>query len=142
MESEGLVDTAVGAALASSIGVPKGGEMNRPEIERRLERIERLLQAASEETRHTRLTLGTDIDTSDRWARKMLAVLEDLDHRGGEVPRRAFLEIGESHGYNHRGMASYYQVLVERAPRGRTRLTAAGRERLRLLRERYATPGS
>jgi hypothetical protein len=49
-----------------------------------------------------------------------------------------FLEIGENHGYNHRGMASYYQVLVERAPKGRTRLTAAGKERLQLLRKRYA----
>ena len=113
--------------------------MKRPEIERRLERIERLLRAASEETTHARLTLGTNLDAGDRWARMMLAVLEDLDHRGGEVSRRAFLEIGERHGYNHRGMASYYHVLVQPAPGGKTRITAAGRERLRLLRERYAT---
>jgi hypothetical protein len=112
--------------------------MNRPEIERRLERVEGLLQAAGEETRRIRLTLGTDIDTSDRWARKMLAVLDELDRRGGEVRQRAFLEIGENHGYNHTGMASYYQVLVERAPKGKTRLTAAGKERLQLLRKRYA----
>jgi hypothetical protein len=111
--------------------------MNRPEIERRLERIERLLRAASEETSHLRLTVGTSLDTSDRWARKMLAVLEDLNGRGGEVSRREFLRIGESHGYNHRGMASYYQVLVERAPQGRTRLTQTGRERLRQLKERF-----
>ncbi len=113
--------------------------MNRPEIERRLERIERLLRAASEETRHVRLTLGTDIDTTDRWARTMLAVLEEMDRRGGEVSRREFLEIGERHGYSHRGMASYYQVLVEPAPHGRTRLTASGRERMELLRGRFAT---
>lgn len=113
--------------------------MNRPEIERRLERVERLLRAASDETRRIRLTLGTNLDTSDRWARKMLAVLEDLDRRGGEVHRREFLEIGESHGYNHRGMASYYQVLVEPAPKGKTRLTDAGRERLQILRDRYPT---
>ena len=113
--------------------------MDRPETERRLERIERLLQAASEETKRLRLTLGTNLDTSDRWARMMLAVLEDLDHRGGEVSRRAFLEIGERHGYNHRGMASYYQVLVKPAPEGKTRLTQAGRERLQLLQKRYAT---
>ena len=78
-----------------------------------------------------RLTLGTDLDTSDRWARMMLAVLEDLAAKGGEVSRRAFLEIGQSHGYSNRGMASYYQVLVARAPKGQIRLTEAGRERLR-----------
>ena len=113
--------------------------MNRAGIERRLERIERLLRAASEETKHLRLTLGTNLDASDRWGRMMLAVLEEMDERGGEVPRRTFLEIGERHGYNHRGMASYYQVLVASAPKGITRLTPAGRERLRLLREQYAT---
>jgi hypothetical protein len=69
----------------------------------------------------------------------MLAVLDELDQQGGEVPRRAFLEIGERHGYNHRGMAGYYQVLVAASPGGMTRITPAGRERLRLLRERYAT---
>jgi len=113
--------------------------MNRPETERRLERIERLLQAASEETKRLRLTLGTNLDTSDRWARMMLAVLKDLDDKGGEVSRRAFLEIGESHGYNHRGMASYYQVLVKSAPQGKVRLTQVGRERLELLQNRYGT---
>jgi hypothetical protein len=112
--------------------------MDRLQMERRLERIERLLRAASEEARHTRLSLGTSPGSSDRWSRMMLAVLEDLDARGGEVPRREFLEIGERHGYNHRGMAGYYQVLVEPSPDGMARLTAAGRERLRLLRERLA----
>jgi hypothetical protein len=112
--------------------------MARLETERRLERIERLLQAASEETKRLRLTLGTDLDTSDRWARMMLAVLEDLDRSGGEVSRRAFLEIGQSHGYSRRGMASYYQVLVTAAPKGNIRLTEAGRERLHLLQTRFA----
>jgi hypothetical protein len=111
--------------------------MARLETERRLERIERLLQAASEETKRLRLTLGTELDTSDRWARMMLAVLEDLDGRGGEVSRREFLEIGESHGYTRRGMASYYQVLVASAPKGKIRLTGAGRERLQLLKKRF-----
>jgi hypothetical protein len=115
-----------------------GGEMARLETERRLERIERLLQAASEETKRLRLTLGTDLDTSDRWARMMLAVLKDLDSRGGEVSRRAFLEIGQNHGYSRRGMASYYQVLVTAAPKGNIRLTEAGRERLHLLQTRFA----
>jgi hypothetical protein len=35
-------------------------------------------------------------------------------------------------------MAGYYQQLVEAVPGYKTRLTAAGRERLRFLRERYA----
>jgi hypothetical protein len=113
--------------------------MDRLEMERRLEHIERLLRAASEETRRTRLSLGTNLDAGDRWARTMLAVLEELDQRGGEVPRRDFLDIGERHGYNHRGMAGYYQVLVEAAPEGMTRITPKGRERLKLLRERYPT---
>jgi hypothetical protein len=111
--------------------------MDRLSMERRLERIERLLQAASEETRRTRLSLGTSLDSGERWGRMMLAVLEDLDGRGGEVSRRDFLEMGERHGYNHRGMAGYYQVLVEQAPHLMTGLTPAGRERLRLLREQY-----
>ena len=68
----------------------------------------------------------------------MLAVLEDLEGQGGEVSRRAFLEIGQSHGYSRRGMASYYQVLVTSAPKGMIRLTDAGRERLHLLQKRFA----
>jgi hypothetical protein len=111
--------------------------MDRLEMERRLERIERLLRAASEETTRTRLSLGRGLDSGDRWGRMMLAVLEDVAGRGGEVSRREFLSIGERHGYNHRGMAGYYQVLIEQAPEGMARLTPAGRERLRLLRERY-----
>jgi hypothetical protein len=67
----------------------------------------------------------------------MFAVLDELDRLGGEVTRRRFLQIGEKHGYNHRGMAGYYQHLVESRPNYKTRLTAGGRERLRLLRERY-----
>jgi hypothetical protein len=64
-------------------------------------------------------------------------VLEDVDRLGGEVSRRHFLEIGESHGYRHRGMAGFYQQLVEPTPSYKTRLTATGRERLHFLRERY-----
>jgi hypothetical protein len=53
------------------------------------------------------------------------------------VSRQRFLEIGERHGYNRRGMAGFYQQLVEPSPQFKVRLTATGRERLRLLRERY-----
>jgi hypothetical protein len=35
-------------------------------------------------------------------------------------------------------MASYYQVLVASAPKGKIRLTEAGRERLELLQKRFA----
>jgi hypothetical protein len=67
----------------------------------------------------------------------MFAVLDEVDRLGGEVSRRRFLEIGEKHGYRHRGMAGFYQQLVEPTPDYKTRLTDAGRERLRMLRERF-----
>lgn len=112
--------------------------MQRPEMERRLERIERLLKVTADETRRLRISLGLDEDPGDRWARMMYAVLDELDRLGGEVPRRAFLELGEKHGYNHRGMAGFYHVLVAPTPHGKTQLTDAGRERLKRLRDRYA----
>ena len=67
----------------------------------------------------------------------MFGVLQDLDGQGGEVSRRQFLQIGERHGYNHRGMAGFYQQLVESRPGYKTRLTTSGRERLRFLKARY-----
>jgi hypothetical protein len=109
------------------------------DAERRLERIERLLRAATDETRSARIDLRRDQDPGARWARMMFAVLDELDRLGGEVPQRRFLEIGEEHGYNRRGMAGFYQQLVEPAPDGMTRVTAVGRQRLRLLRERFST---
>jgi hypothetical protein len=112
--------------------------MERREIERRLERIERLLKVTAEETARLRVSLGIDMSSNDRWGRMMYGVLDDLDRKGGEVQRRAFLELGEKHGYNHRGMAGFYHVLVEPTPQGKTRLTEAGRARLDSLRDRYA----
>lgn len=114
-------------------------EMKLLDVERRLERVERLLRAAADEARGARIDLGPEHGPGDRWARMMLAVLEELDRLGGEVSRRRFLQIGEKHGYNHRGMAGFYQQLVEPVPDYKTRLTAGGRERLRLLRERFGT---
>lgn len=111
--------------------------MQRLEAERRLERIERLLRAATAQARSARIDLRSDEAPGDRWARMMLAVLNEVDRLGGEVSRRRLLEIGEEHGYNRRGMAGFYQQLVEPAPDGKTRLTAAGRQRLRFLREQY-----
>ena len=107
------------------------------DVERRLERIERLLRAAADEARSARTDLGHPHAPGERWARMMFAVLDEVDGLGGEVSRRRFLEIGERHGYSHRGMAGYYQQLVEATPGYKTRLTAIGRERLLFLRERY-----
>jgi hypothetical protein len=112
-------------------------EMRRIDAERRLERIERLLRAAADEARSARLDLGRDHDGNDRWARMMFGVLDDLDREGGEVSRQRFLEIGEEHAYSRRGMAGFYQQLVEPAPNLKTRLTTSGRERLLFLRARY-----
>ena len=114
-------------------------EMHLLDVERRLERIERLLRAAADEARSARLDLGLDRSGDDRWARMMFGVLEDLDRAGGEVSRQRFLEIGEEHAYSRRGMAGFYQQLVEPAPGFKTRLTATGRKRLGFLRERYGT---
>jgi hypothetical protein len=107
------------------------------DVERRLERVERLLRAATDEARGARIDLQQERGPGERWAKMMLDVLQELDGLGGEVSRRRFLQIGEKHGYNHRGMAGFYQQLVEPRPGYKTRLTAAGRERLRVLRERY-----
>ena len=114
-------------------------DMKLLDVERRLERVERLLRAAVDEARSAREDLGADHDGNDRWARMMFAVLDQLEHEGGVVGRQRFLEIGEEHGYNHRGMAGFYQQLVEQGPNFTTRLTNGGRKRLEVLRERYAS---
>jgi hypothetical protein len=108
-------------------------EIRLLDVERRLERVERLLR----EARGARIDLGHKRGPGERWARMMFAVLDEVDRLGGEVSRGRFLQIGEKHGYNHRGMAGFYQQLVEPRPDYKTRLTAGGRERLRVLRERY-----
>ncbi len=113
-------------------------QMQRLDMERRLERVERLLRAAADEARSARLDLGADGGgANDRWAKMMFTVLDQLAREGGEVSRQRFLEIGEEHGYNRRGMAGFYQQLVEPGPAFTTRLTEEGRERLRILGERY-----
>jgi hypothetical protein len=114
-------------------------EMRLLDAERRLERIERLLRAATDEARSARVDLGLDRRGDDRWARMMYGVLDDLDRAGGEVSRQRFLEIGEEHAYSRRGMAGFYQQLVEPAPASKTRLTATGRQRLSFLRERFGS---
>jgi hypothetical protein len=121
-------------------GSDSDGKIELLEVERRLERIERLLRAAADETRSARVNLRQEPGPGERWARMMFGVLQELDGLGGEVSRRQFLEIGERHGYNHRGMAGFYQQLVEPRPRYRTRMTSVGRERLRSLHARYGDP--
>ena len=112
-------------------------EMKLLDVERRLERVERLLRAAVDEARSARLDLGADNGGNARWAKMMFAVLDQLDREGGHVSRQRFLEIGEEHAYNRRGMAGFYQQLVEPGPNFTTRLTPEGRKRLEILRERY-----
>jgi hypothetical protein len=121
-------------------GSDSDGKIELLEVERRLERIERLLRAAADETRSARVNLRQEAGPGERWARMMFGVLNELDGLGGEVSRREFLEIGERHGYNHRGMAGFYQQLVEPKAGYRTRLTSAGRERLGSLHARYGDP--
>jgi len=115
-------------------------DMQLLDAERRLERIERLLRAAADEARSARLDLTGDRGANDRWARMMLGVLEEVDAAGGTVTRQRFLQIGEEHAYSRRGMAGFYNQLVEPAPDSKTHLTDTGRERLSVLRERFGTP--
>jgi hypothetical protein len=112
-------------------------DMKLLDVERRLERVERLLRAAADEARSARLDIGLDGDGNERWAKMMFAVLDQLDREGGQVSRQRFLEIGEEHAYNRRGMAGFYQQLVEPGPGFTTRLTPEGRRRLEILGERY-----
>ena len=112
-------------------------EMKLLEVERRLERVERLLRAATDEARSARIDLNLNNGGHERWATMMYAVLDQLDREGGEVSRQRFLEIGEENSYNRRGMAGFYQQLVEPTPEMTTRLTAQGRGRLGILRARY-----
>ena len=65
------------------------------DVERRLERVERLLRAAADEARGARIDLGREHGPGERWARMMFGVLQELDGLGGEVSRRRFLQIGE-----------------------------------------------
>jgi hypothetical protein len=55
---------------------------------------------------------------------------------GGWVSRDELLEIGERYGYNRRGMAGFYQLLLD-SENGGARLTEAGKQRLEALQDRY-----
>jgi hypothetical protein len=96
-----------------------------------------LRRAAADAARCARLDLGVDHGAGDRWAKMMFGVLDEVDRAGGEVSRRRFLEIGEEHSYSRRGMAGFYQQLVQPAPGFKTRLTSSGKRRLAFLRDRF-----
>ena len=49
-------------------------EMKLLDVERRLERVERLLRAAADEARSARIDLGLDVGGNERWAKMMFAV--------------------------------------------------------------------
>jgi hypothetical protein len=110
--------------------------LDRIHIEERVGRIERLLGQAQEEVAKLRQDMGVPLSADERWARMMLGVLEDIDRRGGSVPREEVLSIGERHGYSRRGMAGFYQGML-RLEAGMAKLTDAGRVRIGALRRNY-----
>ena len=79
---------------------------------------------------------GQPESDADRWARRMLSVLAELDRRGGRVTKTQFLEIGAKFDYAPNGMGGFYQGLVAMEG-GETVLTEQGRARIDLLRKSY-----
>jgi hypothetical protein len=82
------------------------------------------------------LLTGQPESDDDRWARRMLSVLAELDRRGGRVGRGEFLEIGAMFDYAPNGMGGFYQGLVA-LDGDETVLTDEGRARMHRLRKRY-----
>ena len=110
------------------------------DVERRLERIERLLRAAADEARSARIDLGLDHDGGgERWARMMFGVLDQLDREGGEVRGGDSSRSARSTPTTIVAWRASTSSSSNRPPEFRTRLTKTGRERLRFLRERYGT---
>jgi len=79
---------------------------------------------------------GQPESDSDRWARRMLSVLAELDRRGGRARREEFLEIGATFDYAPNGMGGFYQGLVA-LDGNDTVLTDDGRARMQRLRKSY-----
>jgi hypothetical protein len=105
------------------------------DVERPLERIERLLRV-NPDSRSVRTDLGFGRGPGDRWAQMVLAVVRDVDHEGGEVTADRLLEIGEAHGYHHRGITGLLGELLRPGPHRTVRLAPGARRRVRLLRDR------
>lgn len=80
-------------------------------------------------------------DPSDALSgRRMLSVLAEVRRRGGRVRTDELLDIGEGFGYRRRGMAGFYQDLLQRDG-DQAVLTDAGHERIARLRARYEELG-
>jgi len=58
------------------------------DVERRLERVERLLRAAADEARSARMDLGNDNGGNERWAKMMFEVLQQLVEPGPNLTTR------------------------------------------------------
>jgi hypothetical protein len=108
-------------------------------VEGRVGKIESLLRDAQHEVARLRQELGVPVSAEERWGRMMLGVLEDIDRHGGTVSREEVLSLGERHGYSRRGMAGFYQSMLE-LESGVAKLTKAGRARMKALRQTYARP--
>jgi hypothetical protein len=80
---------------------------------------------------------GKPESADDRWARKMLTVLAEVERRGGRVRQEEFLEIGVAIGYGRNGMGGFHQKLVVFDEDGWVTLTPEGVARLAILRKKY-----
>lgn len=110
--------------------------IRRDKIGQRLARLERLAKEQLEEIAQLRVELDRGESSDDMWARMIFQVLSQVEQRGGSVPRKEFLDIGQSAGYDRRGLRGYYQRLL-RLEDGVVFLTDSGRERLHRLRIRF-----
>jgi hypothetical protein len=113
----------------------------RDRVDQRLDRLEGVARELLQQVGQLRMELGRPAPGEETWARQIYDVLSQVARRGGSVPRREFLEIGERAGYERQGMAGFYQQLVTLVG-NRTYLTDAGRERLRALEGRFGEPTS
>lgn len=106
-----------------------------------LRRVLDALDQAEKALGRARVLLGAEPDDAgedELWARRMVSVLSEVDRRGGRIPGDDLLAVGESFGYRRRGMAGFYQDLLERDGDDAV-LTEIGRHRLERLRSRHET---
>lgn len=101
-------------------------------------RLVEALKQAEQALRRVRVLVGGSEETNEDelWARRMVSVLAEVDRRGGRVAGDTLLAIGETFGYRRRGMAGFYQDLLQRDGDDAV-LTDEGRRRLERLRSRY-----
>jgi hypothetical protein len=104
--------------------------MRTDKVEKKLSAIERLADEIRDQARALREELGREEPAEVMWNRMILEVLAEIDKRGGKVPRKDVLEIGEKAGYDRQGMAGFYQQMLELREDGYAYLTDKGKERL------------